>query len=103
MACFAVVYTVCDTRAWRILQVQILWQDGFNQVAPFELLAMLPALDRQQLAERRRSHVCSADRAFCSLCLRSAGPRACTTGNPAACMPPYPVRAALLQLQQCNL
>ena len=40
------------------LQAQILWQDGFNQVAPFELLATLPALDRQQLAERReRSQV----------------------------------------------
>ena len=42
----------------RKLQAQILWQDGFNQVAPFELLATLPALDRQQLAERReRSQV----------------------------------------------
>jgi hypothetical protein len=42
------------------LQVQILWQDGFNQVAPFELLEGIPALDRQQLAERRRSTASAA-------------------------------------------
>ena len=31
---------------------QISWEDGFNQVAPFELLAALPRLDPADLPER---------------------------------------------------
>lgn len=36
------------------MQVQILWEDGFNQVAPFELLEGLPRLNSEELELRRR-------------------------------------------------
>ena len=36
------------------VQVQILWEDGFNQVAPFELLGGLPRLDSLELEQRRQ-------------------------------------------------
>ena len=45
-----------------LVQVQILWEDGFNQVAAFELLESLPQLTPPQL-EQRRLHVMAATEA----------------------------------------
>ena len=81
-------------------QAQILWQDGFNQVAPFELLATLPALDRQQLAERRRTQVCGAARStHAFLSLLSAPSRSQHRDAPAAlCVMLQPLAPCLPRL-----
>ena len=51
----------CPNPCWlRAVQVQILWQDGFNQVAAFELLDSLPVLDQEQLTQRLRPKLSDA-------------------------------------------
>lgn len=47
-------------------QVQILWEDGFNQVAPFELLDSLPRLTSQELELRRQQQAASDQAASAS-------------------------------------
>ena len=41
------------------MQVQILWEDGFNQVAPFEVLEGLPRLTSEDLELRRQQQAAS--------------------------------------------
>ena len=45
------------------MQVQILWEDGFNQVAPFELLRELPRLTSSELELRRQQQAVSSQAA----------------------------------------